>query len=77
MTDRLSWEEYALSLATVASLRSQDPYRKVGACALNSQNMVIGLGYNGLASGKEINGKTENLSSGEIKNILLNRRNSH
>ena len=58
MTDRLSWEEYALSLATVASLRSQDPYRKVGACALNSQNMVIGLGYNGLASGKEINGKT-------------------
>ena len=57
MTDRLSWEEYALSLATVASLRSQDPYRKVGACALNSQNMVIGLGYNGLASGKEIDEK--------------------
>ena len=58
MTDRLSWEEYALSLATVASLRSQDPDREVGACALNSQNMVIGLGYNGLASGKGINGKT-------------------
>ena len=26
---------------------------------------------------KEINGKTENLSSDEIKNRLLNRRNSH
>ena len=26
---------------------------KVGACALNKENMVLGLGYNGLASGAE------------------------
>ena len=51
---RISWEEYALSLALTASQRSEDPYMKVGACALNEENMVLGVGYNGLASGKGV-----------------------
>ena len=53
MKDRLSWEEYALALAETAALRSEDPYQKVGACALGHDNKVLGLGYNGLASGKQ------------------------
>ena len=52
MKDRLSWEEYALALAKTASLRSEDPYQKVGACALAHDHKVLGLGYNGLASGR-------------------------
>tara|TARA_R110002020_G_scaffold259636_1_gene473542 strand:+ start:538 stop:960 length:423 start_codon:yes stop_codon:yes gene_type:complete len=52
--DRVSWLEYALKIALTASLRSEDPHRKVGACALNSSNMVVGVGYNGLASGKKV-----------------------
>ncbi len=48
---RISWEKYALNIAEAASQRSEDPYQKVGACALNSQNMVVGVGYNGLPSG--------------------------
>jgi dCMP deaminase len=48
---RISWEEYALKIAKVASERSQDPYRKVGACALDYSNRVIGAAYNGLAPG--------------------------
>lgn len=48
---RLSWEEYALKIAEVASLRSEDPFQKVGACALDFNNRVIGVAYNGLASG--------------------------
>lgn len=48
---RLSWAEYALRIAEVASERSEDPYKKVGACALDSNNRVIGVAYNGLASG--------------------------
>ena len=48
---RISWDRYALSIAEAASQRSEDPYQKVGACALNSQNMVVGVGYNGLPSG--------------------------
>jgi dCMP deaminase len=49
---RLPWEQYALALAETASTRSEDPYQKVGACALGFDNKVLGLGYNGLASGK-------------------------
>jgi dCMP deaminase len=52
---RLSWEEYALKIAEVTALRSEDPYMKVGACVLNKDNMVIGVGYNGLAAGKIVN----------------------
>jgi len=52
---RLDWEEYALELARVASLRSEDPFMKVGACVLRHDNSVAGLGYNGAPPGIEIN----------------------
>lgn len=51
---RISWEEYALRIAQTASLRSEDPYTKVGACALDHSNRVIGVAYNGLAPGVEV-----------------------
>ena len=51
---RISWEQYALNIAQTASSRSEDHYVKVGACALNSQRMVVSVGYNGLASGKDV-----------------------
>jgi dCMP deaminase len=51
---RLSWEEYALELAWVASRRSEDPYLKVGACVLRHDNSVASLGYNGAPMGVEI-----------------------
>lgn len=52
---RPSWEEHALSIAYAASDRSEDPYKKVGACALSYDNRVLGVSYNGLASGKTVN----------------------
>lgn len=52
-SNRISWEEYALKIAETASLRSEDIYKKVGACALDYSNRVIGVAYNGLASGIE------------------------
>ena len=51
---RLDWEEYALELARVASERSEDPFVKVGACVLRSDNSVAGLGYNGAPPGINI-----------------------
>jgi len=42
-----------MSIAHVASLRSEDPFRKVGAAALDFNNRVIGTAYNGLAPGFE------------------------
>ena len=52
--DRPSWEEYALSLAQTAATRSEDPYHKVGACALSYDHKVLGLGYNGLVANKNV-----------------------
>lgn len=54
MSERIDWYEYAMILAESAAKRSEDPYVKVGACALNGDKMVVGLGYNGLASGKNV-----------------------
>tara|TARA_R110002020_G_scaffold126312_5_gene284047 strand:+ start:1448 stop:1879 length:432 start_codon:yes stop_codon:yes gene_type:complete len=51
---RISWERYALNIAQTASQRSEDPHMKVGACALNKENMILAVGYNGLASGKDV-----------------------
>lgn len=50
-SERLSIPQYAMALAHVASLRSEDPYRKVGAAALDHDNRVIATAYNGLAPG--------------------------
>lgn len=57
MNNRVSWEEYALHLAGCAALRSEDPYYKVGACALSKDNRVLGVSYNGLQSGKTVHAK--------------------
>ena len=51
---RISWEQYALNIAKTASARSEDPFMKVAACALNKDNMVLAVGYNGLATGKKV-----------------------
>jgi len=51
--ERIDWYEYSMLLAFAAAKRSEDPYKKVGACAVNKDKMVVGLGYNGLASGTD------------------------
>jgi len=53
-SNRISWEEYALKIAEVAALRSEDKYVQVGSCALDYSNKVIGVAYNGLASGVNV-----------------------
>ena len=57
MQKRVDWETYALYLAQCASLRSEDPFVKVGACALSFDNRVLGVAYNGLQSGKRVSDK--------------------
>ena len=51
---RPNWDEYALLLADAASRRSEDPHVAVGACALDCDNRVLGVAYNGLAPGKTV-----------------------
>lgn len=54
MSDRLTWEEYAVALAQAAALRSEDPYVKVGAAVLRADHSVAALGYNGAPPGVEL-----------------------
>lgn len=45
---RISFEEMALEIALIASRRSEDPHKKVGACVLDKNGRVLGVGYNGI-----------------------------
>jgi len=47
----VTWESYALSIAKVVSLKSKDPYIKVGCCLLREDNTVASVGYNGFPAG--------------------------
>lgn len=49
--DYIEWEDYFMALAMVASMRSKDPECQVGACIANSDNVVVGMGYNGFPYG--------------------------
>ncbi|UNT95808.1 deoxycytidylate deaminase [Allobaculum mucilyticum] len=53
MTERsvLSWDEYFMAMAHLAAFRSKDPNTQVGACIVNPQKRVVGLGYNGFPRG--------------------------
>jgi dCMP deaminase len=47
----MNWQQYALSLAKVASLKSKDPFVKVGCALLRHDNTIASLGYNGFPTG--------------------------
>jgi len=49
--DYLSWDEYFMSVALLSAQRSKDPNTQVGACVVNKQNKIVGVGYNGFPRG--------------------------
>lgn len=49
--DYLDWDQYFMGIARLSALRSKDPSTQVGACIVNSQKKIIGIGYNGLPTG--------------------------
>lgn len=54
---RISFEEMAINIADVVKERSEDPYKKVGACILNKEGRVLSIGYNGLLSKQKVKNK--------------------
>ena len=54
LPDRLTWDDYFMSLACLASMRSPDNETKHGCILVDSHNRIIGTGYNGFPRG-EIN----------------------
>ena len=51
---RPSWEQYALTLAYAARLRSEDPYGQVGAVTLRHDHSTASTGFNGAPPGINI-----------------------
>lgn len=43
----LDWDDYFISMAFLSALRSKDPHCQVGACIVNNDHRIIGIGYNG------------------------------
>ncbi|KDO34396.1 hypothetical protein SPRG_01532 [Saprolegnia parasitica CBS 223.65] len=50
-TDYLSWDDYFMSVAFLSAMRSKDPSTQVGACIVNSEKKIVGIGYNGFPNG--------------------------
>lgn len=47
----LSWDECFMRIANVIADRSKDPSTQTGAIIVDKDNIVVGLGYNGLPRG--------------------------
>ena len=47
----LSWDDYFMSIAFLSAMRSKDPSTQVGACIVNDENKIVGIGYNGFPRG--------------------------
>ena len=50
-TDYISWDEYFMGVAVLSAKRSKDPSTQVGACIVNSEKKIVGIGYNGFPVG--------------------------
>ncbi|XP_055546116.1 deoxycytidylate deaminase [Wyeomyia smithii] len=49
--DFLNWNEYFMATAFLAAKRSKDPNTQVGACIVNKEKKIVGVGYNGFPIG--------------------------
>lgn len=47
----LSWENFFMATALLMSKRSKDPVSQVGACIVDSDNLIVSTGYNGMPTG--------------------------
>ena len=54
----ISWDDYFMGIALLASKRSKDPSTQVGACIVSganhdaaNENTILSVGYNGLPLG--------------------------
>ena len=52
-TDYLSWDDFFMGVALLASKRSKDPNTQVGACVVSKDNRILSVGYNGTPNGYE------------------------
>ena len=51
LVTRIDREDYFMGIALIGALRSEDPITKVGACIVDSDNRIVGIGWNGVTVG--------------------------
>mgnify|MGYP002624750493 CR=1 FL=1 len=82
-TDYISWDEYFMGVAILASKRSKDPNTQVGACIVDQNNIILSTGYNGFPYGCSDDVYTWNRTGDDVKysyvvhaelNAILNAR---
>jgi dCMP deaminase len=49
--DYITWDEYFMGVSLISAQRSKDPSTQVGACIVDSDKKIIGIGYNGFPKG--------------------------
>lgn len=49
--DYIKWDIYFMGIALLSAKRSKDPNTQVGACIVNEDKKIVGVGYNGLPLG--------------------------
>jgi len=54
-TSYIEWEEYFMAIALLSAKRSKDPRTQVGACIVNNDKKIVGIGYNGMPRGCDDN----------------------
>ncbi|MDY3739713.1 MAG: dCMP deaminase family protein [Selenomonadaceae bacterium] len=47
----ISWDDYFMGVALLSAQRSKDPNTQVGACIVNDDRHIVGVGYNGMPNG--------------------------
>ena len=49
--DVIDWDELFMGTCLLNAMRSKDPRTQVGACIVNKEKRIVGIGYNGFANG--------------------------
>ena len=47
----ISWDEYFMGISLLSAKRSKDPSTQVGACIIDENKKIVGIGYNGFPTG--------------------------
>lgn len=73
MSKVINWTQYFMGVAKLSAYRSKDPNTQVGACIVNNDNKIVGVGYNGYLGGVKIVNFLGKLEKGSYMrlNILM------
>lgn len=69
MAKVISWDQYFMGIALLSSFRSKDPSTQVGACIVNPDNRIVGVGYNGTPRGCSDEDFPWDVKIGEYKEV--------